>query len=356
MSALKKKQTIVRFNDATPEGGVYSFTLTAPIEDAVYLDWVGASEGLVGKFINVAEFENNGQTTANITVLEVDEPALAEAPEVEAPAPETIAPDFDSGFQGYTKGYVVKADSEMSNYWIFNHLEFSTPADEEGLPGGAWVEITTEVVAPYTQWEFDEEKVYKHGDFVFSNEHWWRYGGATGIAVEQPSEEAVVWTIKDYLGEGLEWNEATFYTLGADNFADPIVRTEEEETVDEMPVYTYRYWRHTYYKEDSVLRSPIVNGQTGWSPFTPYVPKVLTFIKQFKPYVPPALPRSSQVAGKYWRFITSQINAETLILNDTLSKPKTYKTLTVRPYNLDGSIFTAGETDYIIINSWNNLK
>ena len=351
MSGLKKKQTIVRFNDATPEGGVYSFILTAPIENAVYLDWVGASEGLVGKFINVAEFENNGQTTANITTIEVDEPSIAEAPEPEAPEPDAIAPDFNAEFGGYTKGYVVKAESEMANYWIFNHLEFSTPADEEGLPGGAWAEITSEVVEPYTQWDFVEERVYKHGDYVFSNEHWWVYSGATGIA-EQPSEEAITWSIVEYLG--VDWVDTNFYTLGADNFADPIVRTSEVETIDEMPVYTYRYWRHSYYKEDSVLRNPTTNGQTGWSPFTPYVKVKPIFIKPFTPYIPPALPRSSQVAGKYWRFITSPINAETLILNDTLSKPKTYKTLTVRPYNLDGSTFTAGAEDYFIINSWNN--
>lgn len=357
MSGLKKKQTIVRFNDATPEAGVYSFTLTAPISDAVYLDWGGASAGLVGRFINVAEFENNGQTTANITAIEVDEPALAEAPEPESSAPEAIAPDFNEDFKGYTKGYVVKAESEIANYWIFNHLEFSTPDDGAGLPGASWVEITGQVVEPFTAWEFSETTVYKYYDYVFSNEHWWRYSGDTGTT-EQPSEESPVWTIVDYLGDGFEWDEAYFYTLGSDNFADPIVRTSEVETVDEMPVYTYRYWRHSVYTgvEGTKIRSPIVNDQTAWSEFTPYVPTVPVFVKAFKPYVPPALPRSSQVAGKYWRFITSQINAETLILNDTLSKPKTYKTLTVRAYNLDGTTLTAGGDDYFIINSWNNTQ
>lgn len=355
MSGLKKRQTIVRFNDATPEAGVYRFTLTAPIEDAVYLDWGGASEGIVGRFINVAEFENNGQTTANITVLEVEEPDLPDAPEPEAPAPEAIAPDFDEDFKGYTKGYVVKADSEMSNYWIFKHLEFSTPANEDGTPGASWVEITEEVVEPFTAWEFSETKVYKHYDYVFSNEHWWRYSGATGIA-EQPSEESAVWTIVEYLGEGYEFDAETYYPLNADTLANPIVRIQTTTIVDEMNVVENRYFRHSVFTgvEGTKIRTPIASGQTGWGEFTPYVPKTLTFIKPFEPYVPPALPRTSQVAGKYWRFITSQINAETLILNDTLSKPKTYKTLTVRPYNLDGTTFTAGAEDYLIINSWNN--
>lgn len=355
MSSLKKKQTIVRFNDATPEAGVYIFTLTAPIENAVYLDWAGASAGLVGRFINVAEFENNGQTTANITVLEVDEPALPEAPEPEAPAPEAIAPDFNEDAVDYVKGSVVKAESEMSNYWIFNFPEFSTPATEGGLPGASWVEITEQVVEPFTAWEFSETKVYKYFDFVFFNEHWWRYSGATGIA-EQPSEESAVWTIVDHLGDGFEWDEENFYTLGSDNHADPIVRTQTEEIIDEMAVFTYRYWRHSVFTgvTGTKIRDPTGNGVVGWSPFTPYVPKVLTFIKQFKPYVPPALPRTSQVAGKYWRFIPSTLNAETLLLNDALSKPKTYKSLTFRVYNLDGSPYTASIDDYLIINSWKN--
>jgi hypothetical protein len=53
MTDLKKKQTIVRFNDAVPAGGVYSFVLTSPIEDAVYLDWGGASENLVLSLIHI---------------------------------------------------------------------------------------------------------------------------------------------------------------------------------------------------------------------------------------------------------------------------------------------------------------
>lgn len=355
MSGLKKKQTIVRFNDATPEGGVYSFVLTVPIENAVYLDWVGASEGLVGKFINVAEFENNGQTTANITTIEVDEPSIAEAPEPEAPEPDAIAPDFNEDAKDYVKGFVVKADSEMSNYWIFNHLEFSTPANVEGLPGASWKEITDLVEDPEGNFAYSETKVYKLGDFVFSNEHWFKYTGATGTA-EQPSEEAVVWTIVEYLGEGFEFDEETHYPLNADNLANPIVRIQITAIVDEMNVVENRYFLHSFFSdvEGTKIRTPIATGQTGWSPFTPYVKVKPIFIKPFTPYIPPALPRSSQVAGKYWRFITSPINAETLILNDTLSKPKTYKTLTVRPYNLDGSTFTAGAEDYFIINSWNN--
>ena len=355
MSDLKKKQTIIRFNDATPSAGVYNFILTAPIEDAVYLDWGGASEALVGRFVNVAEFENNGQTTANVTAIEVEEPPIAEAPEPVEPEPDAIAPDFNEDSKAYVKGSVVKADSEMSNYWIFNFPEFSTPAAEDGTPGASWVEITDQVVEPYTAFAFSESKVYKFYDFVYSNYHWWRYSGAAGTT-EEPSEEAAVWTIVEDLGEGFEFDETTFYPLNSETLADPIVRVQTEEIIDEMNVITNRYFKHSYFAgvEGTKIRDPTENGVVGWSPFTPYVKKKPVFFKPFIPYIPPALPRSSQVAGKYWRFITSPINSETLIKNDRLSKAKTYKTLTIRVYNLDGSVYTAGENDYLIINSWNN--
>lgn len=349
MTDLKKKQTIVRFNDATPSAGVYSFVLTAPIEDAVYLDWGGASENLTTKFVNVAEFENNGQTTANITVIEVDEPAIATAPEPEVPEPDAIAPYFDEDSKAYVKGSVVREDNEVGNYWIFNFPEFSTPgAGEEGeLPGASWANITASIAEPYTPYLYSAVKLYKTGEYAYYDGDWFRWSGGLSLA---PLPGVGDWVGVDYLGDGNTFDEATYYTLGSDIYADPIVRINVGEESPE-----YQFWKHSYFTgiANTKIRNPTASGQSGWSAFTPYVKILPVYVKPFVPYIPPALPRSSQVAGKYWRFITSPINSETLIINDRLSKPKTYKTLTIRVYNLDGSIYEADETDYLIINSWN---
>lgn len=352
MNDLKKKQMIIRFDDSTPDGGVYKFILTSPIDDAVYVDWAGSSAGLVGRYVNIAEFENNGQTTANITEIEVDEPAIPEPPIAEPPAEPEIAPNFNASSKAYVKNSVVRADSEMSNYWKFNHLEFSTPgAGEDGtLPGAAWANITDQVVAPYTAFLYSPTKVYKNGDFVLDEEgQWWKYNGATGTA-GVPSDETMDWLVRAHLGADNTFDEAFYYTLGAANYADPIVRVDvgDEETPE------YQYWKHSYFAgiEGTQLISPTGEYQTAWSPFTPYVKKRPIIAPAFIPYIPPALPRTSLVAGKYWRFITNAVNSEVRPLPENLIEPKTYKTLSVRVFNLNGTTYTADEGDYLILNTW----
>jgi len=357
MNDLKKKQMIIRFGDSTPDGGVYKFVLTSPIDDAVYIDWAGASAGLVGRYVNIAEFENNGQTTAHITTIDVVEPAIPDPPIAEPPVEPDPAPAFNAQSTTYVKGSVVKYDGL---YYILNYPQFSTPGTgtDGAIPGGAWADITGSVVAPYTAFLYWPTKTYKYADYVYYKPaegagHWYRFlnaeagTGAVPTAVGQTD-----WTQVAYLGDGASFDEANYYTLGAENLADTIVRVDLGGDAPD-----YHYYRHSYFVgvENTTLIEPDSGMQMAWSPFTPYVKKKPIFASNFIPYIPPALPRSSYVAGKYWRFISNDVNSEVRPLPENLIEPKTYKTLSARVFNLDGSVYTASENDYLVLNTWSKV-
>jgi len=338
MAELKKTQMIIRFNDATPDAnGKYDFTLTAPIENSVYVDWAGASAGIVGKYVNIAEFNNNGQTTAHITALEVDEPIIPEAPAVVEPVEPEIAPNFAVGYQ-YITGEVAKYDG---SYYISQYLQFST--DEAVQDSAAWDDITTDV-NNYETFVWSATKSYKTGDWVCNEDgDEWFKALNSGVLGEPPSAD---WSPSSVFLDAEPFFISEYYTLNAPTKANPIVRVEISEG-------NFLYFRHARFVEGiSANIIPDAESQTAWLPFTPYRKPKTTFRRAFIPFIPPALPRTSYVAGKYWKFITNGVNSEEKPLPEYLQEPKSFKKLAVRVFSLNGDSYTASENDYLVINTW----
>lgn len=346
-----KKQLIIRFDDATPDSeGVYSFTLTDPIKNSVYTEWSAASEDIVGKYTFVAQFKNDGQTTANISASGLPQPpAPTPAPNPPAPPPPQSFPTF-SDTDMYDAGDVVNNTGlppeglYVCSYVVLAFLEAS-PAS---YPSSVWNEVTDKISNPEEWYSYDANKVYKGGENIFYNNNWFHLSHSASPGTKPPPPDAV-W--ENGINTPTFTSTTEFYPLNSRTFANPIVYVATDggkfyelvgKPTTEFNFLPPNYGNNVYLYTDA------------WLSFTPYDPPSDEVVAQtYFPVYLPAAPTSSYVAGKYWRFINSTINSANRPLPDAILEPTNYVSLSVKIFNIDGSTYAPDAGGYIVVDTWN---
>ena len=324
-----KRSILLHFDDASYDAlsKNYRFTISEPIPDVVFAEWITANQGLVGKLLSVKEFNNDGQTTQKLTTITPNNnPYVPPAP----PAPIPLPPAFNASAP-YAVGDKVSFSSKTYEL-TFNVAQSSL--DPSQLNSG-WVLNNTY----FTQNPWSATKVLKKYEWVKGSDNFfYQLINPTTYPAVQPTpvgDTSGKWSAPT---SPTAWSATDFYTTGTSLYAPSLC------------VFSGSFYVLTTLQAGITGEDPPTNGvYPNWNEYTPPTPNV---DPEAQPFYPPALPNQSSESVKYWRLISDTNNYLSPSLADPLMNPVNLFDINLKLYNVNGTSYTPAGGAYLQIFVW----